>query len=146
MIKPLFYPLLLLTVLLSCGQPNATYHDINNQAWSNTDTLYYDVSAEQINGLDKQLIIRHTSDYYYQNIWLKISCQPKGQMPVFDRYEIQLAAPNGHWLGRRAGAIISREVALNDLTCGADSCRIAIVQNMRQNPLNGIQSVGLAFP
>ncbi len=141
------FPLLFATclLLLSCGAPNTEYRDINHLEWFKQDTLMFVVPSDRIVNQSATLYIRHNNDYSFQNIWLKVSCVDQDSVPEFSRIEFQLAEPNGRWIGKKSGAMYNLSTKLSGLDCPSDTCTIQIIQNMRVDPLPGIQSVGLGF-
>lgn len=138
------FVLIALFLLASCGNADIKYQDVEGQAWKTENQLRFTVSAEEMNTGTPSIYIRHTDDYPFQNLWLKVSCEPKDSALNFSRYEFQLAQPTGQWLGKKRGAVYSLVSPLENLAC-SDTCELVIEQNMRANPLVGVQSVGIGF-
>lgn len=139
------FMLLFCNYLTCCKSPDTVYQDINKAEWEQNDTLEYLIPKQQYDQKQMTIYIRHTNDYAFQNIWLKISCEPKDSTLKFDRYEFQLAQPNGVWLGHKSGAIYNFSTPIEGLDCKGDTCKILVLQDMRANPLVGVQSVGFGF-
>ena len=127
--------------LLSCGeQPRfSTFEDVANEEWNATDTLQITVKSTELTGKEPVLMIRHSDDYSFQNIWLKIAIDSN----KFERKELMLANGQGAWLGKKGGGLYTLETPLKEMTLPSDSTTISIVQTMRANPLKGVQAVGV---
>ncbi len=135
----------LLLTLLSCGHPNAQFIDINNQSWKRTDTIEFKIDSLNWQQPEKQIYIRHTNDYEYQNLWVKLSIESRDSVSKFTRREFQMAKPDGQWLGKKSGGIYLNKQPLTDLNCSSDTCILKIIHNMRVDPVLGVQSLGVGF-
>lgn len=135
--------LLGIALLTACSEENIQFQDVDDQSWQQEEALSFSYSKDD-NSKIPTLIIRHTEAYPYQNIWLKLSNQKKGEDQNFKRSEFKVAQPDGKWIGKKKGAFYKLSIPLDNIEC-ADSCELIIQQNMRDNPLRGIQSIGLSF-
>ena len=94
---------------------------------------------------DLALMLRHSDQYTYQNLWLFIQ-SPDSLSPVqSDTVMACLADDRGQWLGTRAGRYYSGYVIIrrNVTFPTADTYSFAIVQGMRDSVISGIADVGL---
>lgn len=95
------------------------------------------------------MIIRHTADYRYQNIWVNLDSKAPGDSTwTLNRAELTLAAPNGQWLGRGLGGIYEQRVPVNTIANPAYFRRagayaIRLTQDMRDDPLADVITVGI---
>lgn len=133
--------LVALLFLQSCGkQPKyLKFQDITNENWSIKDTLSFEIPPQEISEELPKVIVRHNSDYNFQNIWLLIK---KDTLP-YKRYEAALASPSGRWLGKKSGKLYTTELPIKDLISVKDSTKLSIVHAMRAESLSGIQSIGV---
>ncbi len=131
--------------LIACGSADIEYQDIGHNEWFTDQPISFYLSPEEFSN-NKQLYIRYTDDYPFQNLWLKISVSPKDSSDHYTRHQYQLAAPDGKWLGKKSGAFYMISSDLDVSACQSDTCKIVIEQNMRMNPLVGIQSIGIGNP
>jgi gliding motility-associated lipoprotein GldH len=117
--------------------------------------IYYNMS----------LLLRHTNNYPYSNIWMKMAIKGPGDSvfrPV--RIEVPLATPQGQWLGTGMGAIYEQrrmmvvdhnalpvtldmisvsESSYNDIFSKRGVYEIRLEHNMREDALPDILQVGL---
>lgn len=89
--------------------------------------------------------IRHADIYQYQNIWLVVGTQLPDGTKASRRIEITLANDEGKWFGEGLGDIWDYRTMIqeNAFFTLPGSYTFTIEQNMRQDPLLGIMSVGL---
>jgi len=131
-------------LLFSCTNENTYFQDVANQTWRQEDTYSFEYTNEELKEKKAALLIRYTENYGYQNLWLKIGIQEGDNEATYTRKELQLSLPDGRMIGKKKGAIHTLSFPLEDLSC-ADSCQLIIQQNMRDESLAGIQSVGVSF-
>lgn len=89
--------------------------------------------------------LRHTDAYRFSNIWLLVSTRYPGEAPVTRRVELPLADAAGRWLGSGMDDVFEHRVPIqqNARFDKAGVYRFTFEQNMRQNPLPDVMSVGL---
>lgn len=114
------------------------FHDIDNEQWKATDTLSFQLSHSEIVNQTPVIVIRHSNDYHFQNIWLKLAVNSED----FKRQELLLSSPDGHWFGKKSGNLYTVEYPLDQLKLDTSEVTIKVVQNMRENPLKSVQSIG----
>jgi len=140
MIKNNLLTVFAILLLFSCKPEQATYVDLEEQKWHQDEQLTFSIASD----IEKpSLYIRHTGDYMFQNLWVKMAMATQDSVPNFQRIEIQLAEPDGRWIGQKQGAFYTQHFPL-PFTCPTDTCTFYVEQNMRQNPLIGIQSIGVS--
>lgn len=133
--------LFLLFLIFSCADKPQylQFKDIQKENWSMIDTLHFTVSGENFTGKKPSVLIRHSNRYAFQNIWLKVGPNTDS----LQRVEIMLANIGGQWLGNKSGSLYTSEYVLEKFPLPADTSTISIIQNMRANPLVGVQAVGI---
>ena len=94
---------------------------------------------------DIALMLRHTEQYNYQNLWFFIQCGDSLSPIQSDTVMACLADDRGQWLGTRAGRYYSGYVIMErELTFPqAGAYTFAIVHGMRDSLIHGIADVGL---
>jgi gliding motility-associated lipoprotein GldH len=123
-----------------------TFEEIPNQNWTYTKPIKAKLNvtdhskAYQIN-----VQFRHTLDYKYANVWLRFHIIGPDKKAIIERQEFQLALPNGEWLGKGSGSLYSYELVFKDnyKFNQNGNYTIMVEQNMRDNPLAGVNDVGL---
>lgn len=89
---------------------------------------------------------RHTDAYPYNNLWLLIrTFVPGDSTGTVRRVELPLADTYGKWLGNGLDDIFEHRIPIqqNALFPKPGTYRFSFEQNMRQNPLPSVMSVGL---
>lgn len=111
------------------------------------------------------LLLRHTNNYPYSNIWMKMAIKGPGDSVYRSvRIEVPLATPQGQWLGTGMGAIYEQrrmmvvdhnalpvtldmisvsESSYNDIFSKKGLYEIRLEHNMREDALPDILQVGL---
>ncbi len=94
------------------------------------------------------LLVRHTNEYPFSNLWVEIqSQQPAGEgiEVVTDTFCITLADIYGNWLGRGTGATIEKlDTVYADFTV-TDGSPLRLRHIMRPDRLEGLEKVGFIF-
>lgn len=88
---------------------------------------------------------RHTEDYRYANLWIRVSIIDPSKKKITERKEFQLALQDGEWLGKGSGNLYSYQLVFKDKYQfnQAGKYTFIIEQNMRDNPLKHVSDVGL---
>lgn len=142
--------LILTTVFLlySCDQ-NRIYEynqDIENLAWVYADTLRFEVEINNFSEMNAYINIRHSFYFVWRNIWLQMNVYQKDSLVYQEPINVQLSQPNGHWHGKCTGDICFYQYSLKDFTNytfpNIGVYRFEFVQDMRENPLKNISSIG----
>lgn len=90
--------------------------------------------------------VRHTDAYPYNNLWLLIRTVVPGDSTAnVRRVELPLADTYGKWLGNGLDDIFEHRIPIqqNALFPKPGTYRFSFEQNMRQNPLPSMMSMGL---
>ncbi|SHF22143.1 gliding motility lipoprotein GldH [Dysgonomonas macrotermitis] len=137
-------------ICLSCNQREAYYQfiELPDVKWSRFDTITFEVdSAAVIPGIpyDVNLEIVNTADYEYQNIWLYT--KDNFSKRDFIAYEIEYALVDdkGNWHGSGFGSIYQVSVVYKRklIFDAKRNYTLKIVQGMRDEPLSGIEKIGV---
>ena len=138
----------LLWFLASCNN-NAlvdTFETIPNETWTYVKPIKASLEVnDSTKGYNIFVNFRHTADYRYANIWLRMRINGPDKKEFVERQEFQLALPDGEWLGKGSGNLYSYQLIYKEnykfKTKGKYT--FTVEQNMRDNPLTGISDVGL---
>ncbi len=151
--KPLFWSLALFSLagLSSCGDAPlySQFYRISGSDWHRDSIVQFDVPIENIKG--KYVIevhIRHGSEYAYRNIYMGRRIVGARGIEYQDTSEVQLASPEGEWLGTGLGGIKTQVVPFKGQLLQFKKkgvYRFQFQQVMRDNPLVGIRQVGLVI-
>lgn len=89
--------------------------------------------------------LRHTDAYKYANIWFKVTIVSPDKKKKTERIEFNLATTDGAWLGTTAGNLFTCQLPYKENFKFSQKGKYLIVveQNMRDNPLDGINDLGL---
>jgi gliding motility-associated lipoprotein GldH len=89
------------------------------------------------------VILRHNEKYEFNNLWISLSYQLKGQPPVTGQYELPLAN-NERWLGTAMDDLYEHWVQVaKNVPLKAGDYTFIIGQIMRKDPLENVLNIGL---
>lgn len=145
--RNIFTILLLAFLVTSCQQPPvySEFYSLPYQGWHQDSILSYDIQVLDSTASHEVLIVlRHTTQYPYQNLWLFVDEYAGGLLLHRDTIEAVLADDFGRWLGK---GINRYELPL----CYSASYRfiqqknnrITIQQGMRTPILVGLTDIGV---
>lgn len=120
--------------------------NIPNSNWSYDRPIKTEVEITDTSKPYNLLVnFRHTEDYRYANLWIRVSIIDPSKKKVTERKEFQLALQDGEWLGKGSGNLYSYQLIFKDnyKFNTAGKYTFIIEQNMRDNPLKYVSDVGL---
>lgn len=142
----------LVVALFSSCVGNETYYrseNVKNGFWYNTDTLTFVIDTTKfVVGSTYEIRIEtaNTAHYPYQNLWLFIQndLQAKSNFRQ-DTVQVKLADEFGKWYGSGFSAFyqLSSVYKQNVVFSQKRNYTFRIVQGMRDEPLEGLERVGL---
>ena len=91
------------------------------------------------------VILRHNEKYEFNNIWISLTYQLKGQQPVTGQYELPLANNDG-WFGTAMDDLYEHRIRITPdegISLKAGEYTFTIGQIMRKDPLENVLNVGL---
>lgn len=141
--------LLALVLLLTACQGDivsSAHHDLPERGWSLTDTVYLDLAVKDTaQAYDLALMLRHTEQYNYQNLWFFIQSSDSLSPVRSDTVPAYLADDRGQWLGTRTGRYYSGYVYVRRgiVFPQAGTYTFAVVHGMRDSVIYGIADVGM---
>lgn len=94
---------------------------------------------------DVYVLLRHNEKYEFNNIWISLTYQLKGQQPVTGQYELPLANNEG-WMGTAMDDLYEHRVRITPpegIALKAGEYTFTIGQIMRKDPLDNVLNVGL---
>lgn len=140
--------------ICSCSyNPNSysCFSDIDpTEGWEYGKTLVYvpEIADSLANG-SLALLVRHTNDYPYSNLWVEVESQQpadSGHISIVrDTICITLADIYGRWLGRGQGTTYEKiDTIYFDYTL-TDKAPLRLRHVMRPEHVMGIEKVGFIF-
>lgn len=138
----------MLSLLTACGSgvifdEKYTYKEA---LWNSDDIAKFDVPVEDSTELfNFYILIRNTTEYPWANLQLFLKTLFPDNTMAVDTIECFLAAPDGKWLGKGKGFIRDNKILLhrNVRFFQKGLYSFEFKQAMRQDPLPGIESIGL---
>lgn len=140
-------------LVFSCSAPRMdTFEknrDISGQEWHVKDLPSFEVeisAADTAFQYNMYVNVRHTDAYPYSNLWLIIHTYAPGDSTAdVRRVELPLQDTDGKWLGNGLDDIFEHRIPIqqNAIFSRPGKYRFTFEQNMRQDPLTDIMSVGL---
>lgn len=147
-----FYFILLLTaftfVLSSCESIDLYERvvAIPGQQWKSSFKPQFNFTIKDTQTrYDIYVVFRHNEKYEFNNIWISLAYQLKGQQQVTGQYELPLANNEG-WLGTAMDDLYEHRIRITPpggLSLKAGEYTFTIGQIMRQDPLQNVLNVGL---
>jgi len=92
------------------------------------------------------VVLRHTNEYRYNNVWIKASVKEPGSQELKSRqYDLLLANNNKGWLGTGMDDIFEHRILIQPQTKfnKQGKYQFTIQQIMREDPLAHVMNVGL---
>lgn len=134
-----------LITFISCSNNNTynSFEKIKDYNWSNSDTLFFKPNIKDITkNYDIYLSVRYQKKYDFSNLWLQIYGLEK---QPFDRIEIPLFKNDGtpYGKGLKSNYTVNAGYLKNYKFKKSGIQNIAIIQNMRKNPLPGVMDIGI---
>jgi len=137
------------SVWLSSCQTVDLYERIVNiprQEWrSNLKPQFNFIIKDTQTRYDIYVLIRHNEKYEFNNIWISLTYQLKGEQPVTNQYELPLANNEG-WLGTGMDDLYEHRIRITPdegITLKGGEYSFTIGQIMRKDPLENVLNVGL---
>lgn len=118
---------------------------IPNQSWDYDFKPEFKIDVKDPKAhYDLFLELRHTASYSYSNIFVLVQ-QDRSPKDSSNRFELKLAELDGRWTGKSAGSLYEQSKLIKENIQFPDTGLyvIHLEQNMRDNPLKGINDVGL---
>lgn len=140
-----------LFVLLSSSCSNSTlYHKfetVNSDGWLRDSVLIYSCQIDSVASLyDIDIELNYNNNYQYSNLYLFVEASDTLEQQLFsDTLNITLADEYGRWLGDGWGSTYQQRVEYKkDLSFNKKGVyNIKVTQGMRDNPIGGIERVGV---
>ena len=143
--------ILILSLLISSCGPQPVYEEereINSAGWSSEDPLEFNTSISDTTATyELQLIVEHTPQYKYENIYLQIGTYFPEQDPKTEQLSIDLATKKGEWVGKCSGKSCKCKVYLLDnfKFPSQGDYRFKVNQFTRDELLSGILGMKMAL-
>ncbi len=119
---------------------------IEKDAWyiNNKPSFYIDIQ-DTVSKHNLYLNLRNTGNYKYSNLFVLLTIQGPGSKAETNRFEFRLAEHDGKWLGTGLGDMYSNRILMieNMHFPKKGVYSFSLEQNMRDNPLQGIEDVGI---
>lgn len=136
--------------IVSCG--NITGYNKNiaipDHEWEYNNIVSFELkNIDTTSYYDFYILIRHSYEYEFSNLYLKVREEQSTLLDTTNRVEIKLAEKDGRWLGKSAGNLYSLKYLYKENIKSDDTSayKINIEQNMRQNPLKHISDIGVEW-
>lgn len=121
---------------------------VENQQWNYADAKSFDVEiADTTQTYSIYINLRHSFQFEWRNLWVNITTTFPNGKEYTKRINLLLSEPDGHWYGDCLGDNCDMRIAIQQKALfplpGKYTFKIA--QDMRQNPINYVKSVGLCI-
>ena len=139
----------MLLSVVACQNPNVLVDEnqsINKARWTYVNPIKIKVPIVDTAAAYTLFInLRHTEDYAYSNIFIRIKQGNPNKTQTVWRKEYTLANLDGEWLGTGSGNLRSHQLVLfkNHHFLHPGTYVFELEQNMRDNPLKEVSDIGL---
>jgi gliding motility-associated lipoprotein GldH len=146
--RRLTFFLLLVVGLGSCGKVELfeRLQNIKNAAWDNRQVPSFNfVIEDTTKAYHVFVVLRHTNEYPFRNIWLNVGLQQPEDTMHFQQFELPLAAPD-KWLGNGMDDIYEHRALLFPQAVHftkMGTVTFTLQHTMRRNPLPGVMQAGI---
>lgn len=91
------------------------------------------------------LVVRHTDNYHFNNLWLNVTTKAPGTAPVSQKLELTLAKNGKGWLGSGIDDIFTHRVCIthDPIKLRKGDYQFTLQQIMRENPLESVLDAGV---
>ena len=150
--KLLYIPIVILlffAIIISCDNKNYISNqsnEIEKGVWLYKDQLQYDFNIQDTTKVyNLYLEIDHTTEYAYQNLYLKLHTLFPNGKKMEQQVSFELADKYGQWYGDCSSNSCSLLVDLQKGTYfnAIGKHTIMVEQFMRKNPIEGIEQLAL---
>jgi gliding motility-associated lipoprotein GldH len=146
-IQILFLQLVACSLCLSSCQTVDLYErvvSIPKQEWKSNFTPQFKFTIKDTQSrYNIYVILRHNEKYEFNNLWISLTYQLKGQPAVTGQYELPLAN-NERWLGTAMDDLYEHWIQVaKGIPLKAGEYSFTIAQIMRKDPLENVLNVGL---
>lgn len=140
-----FLTAILIITLFSCDN-NRVFEkntDFKLFEWEHDSEVVFNFKIEDEKPKNVLVNFRHTSVFLSRNVLLSLKItNPKNETEKID-INIPLSEPNGMWFGDCSGNICDIQFPINYTFIDTGNYIFSFTQNMRENPLSNIMSIGL---
>jgi gliding motility-associated lipoprotein GldH len=146
----LYIFLIFLPLLFSCSRNRfyEEYRPVTENVWNHDELHYfYPYFSEVRKPYHFYLSIRHTTNYPYSNIWVRVFEITPQADTTSKRYELTLAEPDGRWRGNVLGEIVDQTFVLQaeKIIYLPGGYQYIVQQDMRENEIPEVLAIGLRF-
>ncbi len=101
--------------------------------------------TDTVSAYNIYIVLRHTDEYSYNNIWLNVGLQSPGDSLFYQKVDLSLGSDATGWEGTGMNDIweVRKPLALNKRFKKNGDYQFSIFHIMRDNPLPNVLSAGL---
>lgn len=118
---------------------------IPEQRWDHKFTPDFPIDVKEKGIYNIYINLRHTSYYPFSNFNFMLFEKGISTPESSHKYELKLAEPDGRWIGTSAGNLYDHSVLIKENYLFPDTGKyiFKIKQNMNEDPLKGINDIGI---
>ena len=144
----LLFSLSFFLLLSSCEESRVFDKNISTtgDGWDYGDAKSFEVTIADLSSAYNMFInVRHTDQYPYNNIWIRVTTIYPDSTRKENRMNVQLTGPDGKWNGNCADGICYHSVPVQQGFKFDKQGKYTFIleQDMRINPLPYVMNVGL---
>ena len=140
--------LILLSMLAACDTSRVFEKNepVPVLGWGYDDSRSFSVKIDDtLQAYNLYINVRHTTDYSYNNLWVKLQTTLPDSSMLEDDIELTLSEPTGEWTGNCLDGTCLNSVLVrsNVHFPSAGMHTFTLTQDMRVSPLRHIMDVGI---
>lgn len=82
-----------------------------DRSWNSSDTAFFTLDiSDTLTAYDLILTLRNSTDYAWSNLWVHIATTAPDSSVTKIAQRINIARPNGSWIGRVSGSIVESKL------------------------------------
>tara|TARA_B100000902_G_C27213685_1_gene865796 strand:+ start:612 stop:1064 length:453 start_codon:yes stop_codon:yes gene_type:complete len=136
----------ILLPIVSCGPGQLSVHHFDENSWNFRDSIGFSFHVvDTIKPHHVSIFFRNTLEYPYQNLFLIMESMHNNKTVQKDTLEYLITNKYGQWLGNGLGKIKNNHFIVDEnmIFEQAGEYVFVIHHGMRENPLRGVNAVGL---
>jgi len=144
-----FLTVFFVSVLCSCNDENRVFEsnqNIEEAGWTYDNSVVFEAEILDTTAQYNLYVnIRHTKNYEYSNLWMKILTTIPGEEPIETPVNLPIANADGKWFGSGLASVLSVKLIIQEkaILPKIGKYKFELIQNMRVDPVEDILDVGL---
>ncbi len=133
--------------MASCGEKPFfdKSHDFNSRNWSHSDTASFSFEVtDTITPYNFILTLRTSTSFAFSNLWVYVNSKAPDNSISKVAHKIQIANPDGTWIGRVSGTIVETQYYFNSSNFPlTGTYEVDVIQAAQQEIISNVYDISL---